>query len=233
MKRSFTYVCLAVCLGILFSSCKKEGFNTITKDLNVRDFHKLEIAGKFDVHVAQGNEFRVRITATERDLAELEVNVFDQLLLMDYPHFDLRRRRGTINITMPSLQDMVFAGESNITVEGFTESVPVRVETSGESNLNLKMNAPMFQLLASSLSEITVSGIAGELKAETAGAASINAYQTPVIKATAVASSQSTIKLHALQWLSATAGGKSRIYYRGNPPQENIVIAGDAQIIKE
>jgi hypothetical protein len=233
MKRNCSYLCLVVCIGLLLSSCKKEGFQTITKELNVRDFHKLEIAGEFDIRVTQGVDYSVRITGTERDLAELEVKIFDQLLLMDYPHFDLRRKKATITITMPSLQDMVFAGVSNITVEGFTETVPVRVETSGESNLYLKMNAPMLQLLASSLSEITVSGIAGELKAETAGAAIINAYQTPVIKGTAVASSQSTIKLHTLQWLSATAAGKSRIYYKGNPQQENLVISGDARIIEE
>lgn len=233
MKRSYINVWVAVCLVLLGASCKKEGFQTISKELDVRDFHKLEIAGEFDVRVTQGANYRVHITGTQRDLAELEVQVFDHLLLMDYPHFDLLRKKAVITVTMPSLQDMVFAGESNITVEGFTESVPVRVETSGESKLFLKMNAPMFQLLASSLSEITVSGIAGELKAETAGAALIDAYQTPVLKGTAVASSQSTIKLHSLQWLSAIAGGKSRIYYKGNPPQENLVISGDARIIKE
>lgn len=233
MKRSRIFLSLTICMVLFFSSCKKEGFNTITKDLNVRDFHKLELAGEFDVHITQGNEYKVRITGKERDLAELEVKVFDHLLLIDYPHFDLLRRKATITITMPSLQDMVFAGESNITVEGFTENVPVRVETSGESKLFLKMNAPVFQIIATSLSEVTVSGIAGELKAETAGAAIIDAYQTPVIKGTAVANSQSIIKLHTLQWLSATAGGKSRIYYKGNPQQENLVIAGDAQIIKE
>jgi hypothetical protein len=233
MKRSRIYFCLVVCIGLLFSSCKKEGFNIITKELDLRDFHKLEIAGEFDIRVTQGADYRVLITGTERDMAQLEVKVFDQLLLIDYPRFDLRRRKATITITMPSLQDMVFAGESNVTVEGFTETVPVRVETSGTSKLYLKMNAPMFQLLASILSEIILSGIAGELKAETAGAAIIDAYQTSVINGTAVASGQSIIKLHTLQWMSAIAGGKSRIYYKGDPPQANIVIAGDARIIKE
>ena len=230
-KRIYFY--LLILLGISFSSCKKDRFETITKELDVRDFHKLEIAGEFDIRVTQGADYQVRITGRERDLADLEVKLFDQLLLMDYPHFNLFRKKATIIITMPSLQDMVFAGVSNITVEGFTEAVPVRVETSGESKLYLKMNAPLFQLLASSLSEITVSGIAGEVKAETAGAAIIDTYQTPVLKATAVASSQSIIKVHSLQWLTATAAGKSRIYYKGNPPQKEVVISGDARIIQE
>lgn len=233
MKRNRIYLCLVVFIGLSFSSCRKEGFQTVTKELNVHDFNKLEIAGEFDIRVTQGADYRVRITGTERDLAELEVKVFDQLLLMDYPHFDLRRKKATITITMPSLQDMVFAGVSYVTVEGFTEAVPVRVETSGETKLYLKMTAPMFQLLASSLSEITVNGFAGELTAETAGAAIIDAYQVPVVKGTAVAASQSTIKLHAIQWLSATAAGKSRIYYKGNPLQQNLVISGDARIIEE
>lgn len=233
MKRKSIYLFLLVFIGISFSSCKKEGLETITKDLNVRDFNKLEIAGEFDIRVMQGAAYSVRITGRERDLADLEIKVFDQLLLMDYPHFNLFRKKATLTITMPSLQDMVFAGVSNITVEGFTEAVPVRVETSGESRLYLKMNAPLFQLRASSLSEITLNGIAGELKAETAGAAMIDAYQAPVLKGTAVASSQSTIKLHTLQWLSATAAGKSRIYYKGNPQQENLVVSGDARIVEE
>lgn len=230
-KRIYFY--LLILLGISFSSCKKDRFETITKELDVRDFHKLEIAGEFDIHVEQGANYSVRITGSERDLAELDVQVFDHLLLIEYPDFRLWRKRGTITITMPSLQDMVFAGESTVTVEGFTETVPVLVETSGESKLFLKMNAPLFQFRAFSLSEITVSGIAGELKAETTGAATIDAWQTPVIKATAIANSQSVIKLHTLQWFTATAAGKSRIYYKGNPPQENLVILGDGQIIKQ
>ncbi|QNA46038.1 head GIN domain-containing protein [Lacibacter sediminis] len=233
MKRSYIFLCLVIFIGLIFTSCRKEGFQTITKELNVHDFSKLEIAGEFDIRVTQGANYSVRITGRERDLADLEIKVFDHLLLMDYPHFDLRRQKAIITITMPSLQDMVFAGVSNITVEGFTETVPVRVETSGESKLHLKMNAPLFQLLASSLSEITLDGIAGELKAETAGAAIIDTYATPVVKATAVAASQSTIKVFALQWISATAAGKSRIYYKGNPQQENLVISGDARIIEE
>lgn len=233
MNHQRIYFYLLVLIGISFSSCKKNRFETITKELIVRDFHKLEIAGEFDIHVVQGTDYSVRITGSERDLAELDVQVFDHLLLIEYPDFRLWRKRGTITITMPSLQDMVFAGESTVTVEGLTETIPVLVETSGESKLFLKMNAPLFQLRASSLSEITVSGIAGELKAETAGAAIIDAWQTPVIKATAIANSQSIIKLHTLQWFTATAAGKSRIYYKGNPPQENLVILGDGQIIKQ
>jgi hypothetical protein len=61
----------------------------------------------------------------------------------------------------------------------------------------------------------------------------IDAYQAPVIKATAVANSQSTIKLHTLQWFTATAAGKSRIYYKGNPTQESLVMSGEALIVKE
>ncbi|MEJ8818756.1 GIN domain-containing protein [Lacibacter sp. H407] len=233
MVQKQIYFYLLVLLGIFVSSCKKDRFTTITKEPDVHNFHKVEIAGEFDIHIVQGADYSVRITGSERDLAELDVQVFDQLLLIEYPDFRMWRKRGTINITMPSLQDMVFAGESTVTVEGFTETVPVLVETSGESKLYLKMNAPVFQLRASSLSEITVSGIAGELKAETAGAATIDAWQTPVIKATAVANSQSTIKLHILQWFTATAAGNSRIYYKGNPAQENLVILGDGQIIKQ
>lgn len=205
----------------------------VTKELDLRDFHKLEIAGEFDIHVVQGADYSVGLTVSERDLAELEVRVFDHLLLIDYPDFRFRRKKGTIKISMPSLQDMVFAGKSNVTVEGFTETVPVLAGASGESKLYLKMNTAMFQLRASGLAEITVSGIADELKAETAGAAMIDAYQAPVIKATAVANSQSTIKLHTLQWFTATAAGKSRIYYKGNPTQESLVMSGEALIVKE
>ena len=233
MKRNYTGLLLFIFTAVLFTSCRKEGRGTVTKNLDARDFIKVEIAGEFDIRVVKGDAYRVSITGREKDLAELEIRLFDRLLLIDYPHYSLFRKRGTIFITMPSLQDMVFAGPSNVTVEGFTEQETVFIETSGESRLQVNMNAPLIRLRASSLSEITLTGSANELTAETSGAAVIDAYQVPVVKATTLAHSNSQIKVHASDWLIATATGNSFIYYKGNPQQQDFTRIGEGKILKQ
>lgn len=233
MKRNLAYITLWIIVLVVVSSCRKEGRGTITKVLDARNFTKIEIAGEFDIRVVQGAAFDVRIIGREKDLAELEIKLFDELLLMEYPHFSLFRKRGKIFITMPSLTNMVFAGPSNVTVEGFTASETVFAETSGESRLQVNMHAPVFRLRASALSEITLKGTANELTAETSGAAMIDAYQVPVVKATTLAHSNSQMKVHAMDWLIATATGNSFIYFRGNPVKQDFTRIGEGKIVKE
>jgi hypothetical protein len=95
------------------------------------------------------------------------------------------------------------------------------------------VQAPFLQLFASGISSITAQGATERLEAEASGKSSIDAFAIPVTKATVEASGESIAKVQVLQWIIADASGKSTIYYRGNPQQENLFVSGDSRIIKE
>jgi hypothetical protein len=134
---------------------------------------------------------------------------------------------------MPSLKEVVLAGVSTGHVEGFNEPDVLRAEVSGESSMQLQVQAPFLQLFASGISSITAQGTTERLEAEASGKSTIDAFALPVTKATVEASGESVAKVQVLQWIIADASGKSKIYYKGNPPQESLFVSGDSRIIKE
>ncbi len=225
---------VAALLFVLFlTSCRKEGMQITTRTLTVQDFNQVEIAGEFEVLVKYSPNYSAVLTGQERDLADIRTRLIDGQLIIDFTRYRAFRKKVLLTVTLPSLKEVILAGVTTGRVEGFNEPDALRAEVSGESSMQLNVQAPFLQLFASGMSSITAQGTTDRLEAEASGISSIDAFAIPVTKATVEASGESIAKVQVLQWIIADASGKSKIYYRGNPPQENLFVSGDSRIIKE
>lgn len=223
----------ALFFTLFLTSCSKEGMQIITRTLTVQDFQKLEVGGEFEVLVKYSPNYSAVLTGQERDLADIRTRIIDGKLIIDFTRYRKLRKKVQLTVTMPSLKEVILSGVSTGHVEGFNEPDVLRAEVSGESRMQLNVQAPFLQLLASGISSITAQGTSDRLEAEASGRSAIDTYALPVTKATVEASGESTAKVQVLQWIIANASGKSKIYYRGNPQQENLFVSGDSRIIKE
>jgi hypothetical protein len=231
LKNTGAIAALFICL--FFASCRKEGMQIITHTLTVQDFNKVEVGGEFEVLVKYSPNYSAVLTGQERDLSDIRTRLIDGQLIIDFSRYRAFRKKVQLTVTMPSLKEVILAGITTGNVEGFHEPDALRAEVSGESSMQLNVQAPFIQLFASGLSTITAQGITDRLEAEASGKSFIDAYAIPVTKATVEASGESTAKVQVLQWIIADASGKSKIYYKGNPQQENLFVSGDSRIIKE
>jgi len=223
----------ALLISLFLTSCRKEGMQITTSTLTVQDFQKLEVGGEFEVLVKYSPNYSAVLTGQERDLADIRTRLIDGQLIIDFVRYRAFRKKVQLTVTLPSLKDVILAGVTTGRVEGFHEPDVLRAEVSGESSMQLDVQAPFLQLFASGISSITAQGATERLEAEASGKSSIDVFAIPVTKATVEASGESIAKVQVLQWIIADASGKSKIYYRGNPQQENLFVSGDSRIIKE
>lgn len=225
---------VAALLFVLFlTSCRKEGMQITTRTLTVQDFNKVEFAGEFEVLVKYSPNYSVTLTGQERDLADIRTRLIDGQLIIDFERYRSFRKKVNVIVTMPSLKEVILSGVTTGHVEGFNEPDALRAEVSGESRMQLSVNAPFLQLFASGISSITAQGTSNQLEAEASGKSTIDAYAVPVTKVNVEASGESVAKVQVVHWIIADASGKSKIYYKGNPPQENLFVSGESRIIKE
>ncbi|TWI80193.1 putative autotransporter adhesin-like protein [Lacibacter cauensis] len=224
---------IALLFVLFLTACRKEGMQITTRTLTVQDFNKVEFGGEFEVLVKYSPNYSVTLTGQERDLADIHTRLIDGKLIIDFTRYRSFRKKVQVTVTLPSLKEVLLTGVTTGRVEGFNEPDAFRAEVSGESTMQLDVNAPFLQLFASGISFITAQGTSDRIEAEASGRSGIDAYAVPVTKATVEASGESVAKVQVVHWIIADASGKSIIYYKGNPPQENLFVSGDSRIIKQ
>ena len=224
---------IALLFVLFLTSCRKEGMQITTRILTVQDFNKVEFGGEFEVLVKYSPNYSLTLTGQERDLEDIRTRLIDGKLIIDFTRYRSFRKKVQVTVTLPSLKEVLLTGVTTGRVEGFNEPDTFRAEVSGESTMQLDVNAAFLQLFASGMSFITAQGTSDRIEAEASGRSGIDAYAVPVTKATVEASGESVAKVQVVHWIIADASGKSIIYYKGNPPQENLFVSGDSRIIKQ
>jgi Putative auto-transporter adhesin, head GIN domain len=223
----------AIMALFIFSSCQKVRLETITRDMNVVNFSKLNMGSDFDITIKQGAAFSVTATGRTRDVNDLRANIENGELKIKYNNFIEKRKRVTINITMPSLTKFEFTGNSRIDINGFTEAVTVRGNVNGNSKATVRMSAPEFALDVSGNSDLILSGQATRVEAKASGNSFIDTYAVTAQRGTTQASGNSKIKVFASQELFADASGNSHIYFKGNPGNKFFSESGNSKVVQE
>lgn len=224
---------IALLFVLFLTSCRKEGTQITTRTLTVQNFNQVEVGGEFEVLVKYSPNYSAVLTGQEIDLADIRTRLVDGQLIIDFERHRAFRKKVLLTVTLPSLKEVILSGVTTGRVEGFNEPDALRAEVSGESTMQLDVNAAFLQLFASGISSITAQGTSDRLEAEASGRSAIDAYAVPVTKATVEASGESVAKVQVVHWIIADASGKSKIYYKGNPSQESLFVSGDSRIIKE
>jgi hypothetical protein len=227
------YVSSALIVLLFFTSCKKEGMETITRDMNVVNFSKLNLGSNFDINVKQGTAFSVTATGRERDVNDLRSSIQNGELKINYRNFIEKRKHVTVNIIMPSLTQFEFTGNSRINVNGFTETVKVNGNVNGNSKATVRINAPEFKLDVSGNSDLILTGQATRVEAKATGDSFIDTYAVPAQRGSTQASGNSKIKVFASAELFADASGSSHIYFKGNPGNKFFSESSNSKIIQE
>ncbi|MBP6214761.1 MAG: DUF2807 domain-containing protein [Chitinophagaceae bacterium] len=235
MKKFFpVFFVFAICFSLIVS-CSKEPTDPIDRSFSNAGFTKIDAGDQHRITITRGTSFSIVARGEERDINDLLVQNSGDLLKIEYNRYKPNRKRVNLTITMPSLEGVMLAGQSQATISGFSETVPVTLNVSGQAACWINVNAPKFFAQASGQSKIEfLGGSSTGLESNASGQSEILAYGLmPVITATAIATGQSTIKLKVGNSLNADASGQSRIYYQGNPPIKNIIQTGSARIIQE
>jgi hypothetical protein len=233
MKKIYAAVLLSAVI-FFTASCSKEPVNPIEKNFPNTGFTKLKAGYQFIITIAKGTAFSIKANGDETDINDLVMNENGDKLSITYSRCKSNRKRMRLNITMPSFLAGEFSSQSHTDITGFTESKPIVLFLSGQSEAGINCSAPGYAVNVSGQSKIELQGGSGDtINGEASEQSSIVSYGFSVVSASVKATGQSTIKIKVTTSLTADASGQSSIYYQGNPPQKNITQSGGSKVIQE
>lgn len=218
----------------VFSSCKKEAANPVTRSFNIAGFDKVAAGDDHEVIITAGNEFSVQARGDARDVNELSVSISSRSLQIAYPIHRNGRKRVHIYISMPKIVLLDVGGASYGNVSGFAASDTMKVSLSGDASFTVNANIALFDVNVSGSSELTINGSANKLVADVSGQGRYFGYGVANTGTALIwTSGQAHAYLYSNNELLAEASGQSKIFYKGNPALKTLHTTGEATIIQQ
>ncbi len=217
----------------------------VTKSYKVSGFQSISASHAFNIEVAKGSNYAVKLDIPEAYVDYLIVEKRGATLVIGLKNTLPKRIQNLKEsckafITMPELNGIYLSGASKINViDPFSISMgKMEVELSGASSiLNLNVEAPEIEIEVSGASrgdmlakagkieadvsgasKLTLTGNAGELDAEVSGASGVNAKNLEADTVEVDCSGASKAVVYAEKLLKVDLSGASRCEYYG--PEE-------------
>lgn len=194
---------------------------------DLRNFDAIEISGKFDLRILQGDRYGVEVTGGESARDQYEIRVAGETLIIEYEEggrFDFDKWQGRnfemgemgIFVTVPSLQKIEATGLGTVRLEEI-RGERLDIETRGPVKVKGDLNVQDLTIRLTGKSEADLSGTAGNMNARVEFASRLRAYELETRKAFVEAGGASSAKVHVTETLEIDEGVASDIDYRGNP----------------
>ena len=210
--------------GLECIDCRSSEPETLS---DLRDFNQLEISGRFNVRIFQGDNYSVEINGPEEEKAQYSIHRSGEILAIDYDrknNFDwkdwdvkgLSREEMEIIITMPAVERIEAMGLGTIRFEDFTGN-DLEIDVRGPVSIRGDFNVQDLVIKLNGKSEADLSGKVQNMNARVEFASRLRAYDLETQDAFVEVSGASSAKVNVRGLLEMDEGVASDIDYRGNP----------------
>jgi hypothetical protein len=238
MKTTVSFLTFAV-LSFSLSSCmfmgpsvKGDG-EVKEKVRNVAQFHGVRVTSGMNVHLVQGDQQKVVVSA-DANLHELiETRVEDGILEIKALANIWHAREKKVIVTSPDLNEISGTAGSNIYTDNQLKAGKIHIKGSAGSNIHISITGQNMEISASSGSNIYMDGSADELIIKTSSGANIKAGDLTAAKCDAKASSGGNLWISTGKELSADASSGGNIFYSGNPANITFNTSTGGNVIKK
>jgi hypothetical protein len=226
---------LAASLAVFLFSCdKRDDSPVIEKEFAFNGFNRINAGEQFNLTLTKGNSFSIKAKGPSNSVNDIDMTVANNILSIQYDHFENRRPKIDIVITLPLLVQLNLSGAATGSINGFQDvNNVIRAVLSGASVCTFNGAGVNTQMDLSGASRFTITGTTASLSGNLSGASKLYAYDLVAADADISASGGSQAWIRVMQNFYAEASGGSRIYYKGNPTLKNIQTSGDGKVIQE
>ena len=224
MRIFFIALTLAV-MGL--SSCRFLGGERISGDghvvsqpRNVTGFNSLDISGGIKVHIRQDAVAAVKVEADQNLMEYIEVFTDGSTLVIKQKDgVNLNPSKDIIvSVAAPIYKDIEVSGACDIIGDGpITGSEEVRLDVSGASTINLRINVPKLHSELSGSSHLNLNGQVADFWVKARGACEIKSYDLITDNTTLDVSGASDAEVTVNKKLEVEASGASKVLYKGKP----------------
>jgi Putative auto-transporter adhesin, head GIN domain len=204
---------------------------------NVSGYHAVEVSGGIDLYLSEGEE-SVAISASEtkhRDRIKTEVKNGVLKIWYEYNSnvkIDWGNRKMKAYVSYKILDKLRASGGSDVLVYGAIKSPSLKVDVSGGSDFEGKVEANNLTIGASGGSDVRISGTAKQLGIDASGGSDFKGYELAADICNLQASGGSDVYITINKELIADASGGSDVHYKGAGLIREIKSSGSSSIKK-
>ncbi|MDX5346193.1 MAG: PspC domain-containing protein [Hymenobacteraceae bacterium] len=193
-----------------------------TQTFNFEDFREIEAQGAYHIRINRADRFMVNAKGDKDDVEDVKMLIDGNTLQISHKkgffNFNLFEKKNPvlINIEMPRLQAVDYAGAIKSDIIGFEED-EMRIEQSGavKTFANVKSRRINIDLTGASIA--TLAGSSESMQADASGACQLDAEKFQTERARLDFSGACSGVVRVSKQLSADVSGASSIKYVGNP----------------
>jgi Putative auto-transporter adhesin, head GIN domain len=205
---------------------------------NVSGYHAVEVSGGIDLYLSEGEE-SVAISASEtkhRDRIKTEVKNGVLKIWYEYNNshvkIDWGNRKMKAYVSYKALDKVGASGGSDVLVYGAIKSPSLKVDVSGGSDFEGKVEVNNLNVGASGGSDVRISGTAKQLEIDASGGSDFKGYELAADICNLQASGGSDVYITINKELIADASGGSDVHYKGAGLIREIKSSGSSSIKK-
>jgi len=225
--------------------------NVLTREMEYRDFNKLEVSHAFEAEISRADSFSVTISADDNIMEFLDVRQRgDTLQIGLKPGYAYVSTTQRATVTMPELRSLELSGASRGKMNGFGSAQPLSLDISGASSLELNdisagdsefnvsgaskvsgsIQIQNTELEVSGASGVDLNGSAEDIIAEASGASTMELSDFGVNNAEVELSGASRATVNVSGQLDIDLSGASKLSYSGSPTLGKVTVSGGSTL---
>jgi hypothetical protein len=224
-------------LLLSLASCKKDKSesNIKEKEFNIAGFVNIYSMEKINLTIQQGSTFSVKARGSRENVDDLELKLADNNQTLDIGYRDgATAELIDVTVTMPHLQAAYLTGHITAVVKGFNQQVGnVGLTLSGRAKATAYDGATIFAIDVTGNSELTLKGATASLAGDVSGNGVVKAYDLAATRVYVSTMQNAKAYVKPTNIFFGSADGNSKIYYKGDPQDKELLTNGNGEIIKE
>lgn len=230
MYRSIITGFLLLFTFVTFGQFKGDG-NVVTQKRDIPYFDEIVAKGQFELHISQGNEYKVEVTVDDNLQMYVLTQVTKQRLFIEVPDNIRKAKELKVHVTVDDLNSFVLLGA----VDAITDTLNLKTSDffiSGTSDIELNIISEQLVFEVTDVANVTINGKATNFDLRVADEALIDAKYLETNICSLKASGFSDISVNVQEEFNLRVTGVGNIYYYGDPEINNTINSGTAFIIK-
>jgi hypothetical protein len=214
-------------VALLFASCNHminiksiEGSGHVTTEKRIvqGDFKSVEVNNAIDLIIEQSDKIEIIVEADDNLQKEITTKVENGVLIIacDYNSFSNIKSK-KVTVKMPVIDKLEASGAASIKSSNTIKGENIKLDASSAASISLNIESDAIFGESSSGSTIAINGKALTLETKASSGSTIDAKDLLANEIKAHASSGSTINIHPIVSLDATASSGASVNYNTVP----------------
>lgn len=238
MKKIFATL-LVLALGQVLTGCFidfddldcERGSGRVSSEFyRLRSFERISVSGEFEVHVRQGSNTEVELSADDNLIREIDIYVSGGTLFIGTKKCVIPRSPMRVYVENPVFSRIELSGSGKVISENQILSRNLDLFCSGSGDMDFSVEAENLKTNISGSGRIYVEGLARNQDINISGSGSHDAFSLDSQTCYVTVSGSGRANVWVYSDLQANISGSGRVYYKGRP-RLRTNISGSGSVI--